>query len=137
MYKPMAQPNNSLSKSATKRITELFQAEYVPAQFLVATFISPDNKIIASYALSGLDESTTVAPLETTNRIFGNSESQAALYEMQESVFYDLDGRRLVCRPIILKNSLYLLIVLTRAKTSYRRDLNQFCKKIIEVATLD
>ena len=129
----MAQINKTSSKNIIKHISELFRSEHIPTQVLVAIMVSPDNETVASYALSGLDEDTIAAPLETTKRIFGNPDSQAALQQMQESVFYDLDGRRLICRPILLGNNLYLLIVLTKAKTTYRRDLNVFCKKIIEV----
>ena len=134
MHQLMAQANKSLSKTVLKHIGELFHTDHIPAPFLVVTFVSPDNEIIASYHLSGLDEDTIAAPLRTTSRIFGNPESQAALHQMQESVFYDLDGRRLVCRPIVFGDNPYLLIVLTKGKMAYRRDLNQFCKKIIEVA---
>jgi len=133
MLKLTAQHNKFLSKNATTCISGIFHADHVPVPFLVATLVSPDNEIVASYALSGLDEDTISAPLVTTKRIFSNPESQAALYQMQESVFYDLDGRRLICRPINLQGTLYLLIVLTKSKTAYRRDLNQFCKKIAEV----
>ena len=130
----MEPANKALSKTDIENIRGLFDAKYVPIQFLVATFISPDNEILASYSLSGLDEDTLSTPLETTKRIFSNSESQAAILQMQVSVFYDLDGRRLICRPIILENTPYLLIVLTKSNVAYRRDLNSFCKQITEMA---
>jgi hypothetical protein len=86
------------------------------------------------YVAPGLDRTTTEAPLLTARRIFGNPESRAQLAHLHESVFYDLDGRRLVCRPLALetpgKGELHLLIVLIPAGQAYRRALNRLVKTL-------
>ncbi|MCB9436153.1 MAG: hypothetical protein H6673_04060 [Anaerolineales bacterium] len=100
------------------------------SEFLAAVIVGPQQTILGSYAQVGLDTTTAQAPLVTTQRIFSSPESLTALAEMQESVFYDLDGRRLVCRPIIVRGKIYVLIVLTSAESTYRRTLNKLVKAI-------
>lgn len=100
------------------------------AEFLAAIVVGPQQTILGRYAQAGLDATTAQAPLLTTQRIFSSPENLAALAEMQESVFYDLDGRRLVCRPIIVRSEIYVLIVLTPAENAYRRTLNKLVKAI-------
>lgn len=100
------------------------------ADFLAVLLVGPQQIILGSYTQAGLDTTTAQTPLDTTQRIFNHPESRAALAEMQESVFYDLDGRRLVCRPIKAHGDIYVLIVLTSGETAYRRGLNKLAKAI-------
>lgn len=93
--------------------------------FLAIVLVDPDNRPVARYMMAGLDASTADAPLETARRILQSPERRADLESWQESVFYDLDGRRLVCRPLRLASGVHLLIVLTAADKSYRRQLGQ------------
>lgn len=98
--------------------------------FLAGVLADPDNQVIATYSRPGLDQETAQAPLETTRRIFNNPDSRAALSNLQESVFYDLDGRRLVCRPLRVQGKIYLLIILVPSGNTYRRAVNRLVTEL-------
>jgi hypothetical protein len=102
----------------------------ITPDFLVAVLVDSTHQTIASHFRPGLDKTTTRTPLATARRIFQNPDSRAALATLRESVFYDLDGRRLVCRPLQLGGKLHVLIVLIPAEKPYRRQLNFLVRQI-------
>lgn len=106
----------------------------IGSTFLAAVLVNTDNQVIATHVVPGLDKPTANAPVETTRRIIQNPDSRAALENLHESVFFDLDGRRLVCRPLQLNGEMHLLIVLTPAQKAYRRALNNLVRQIVEAA---
>ncbi len=103
------------------------------SKFLAVIVAGDNDRVLAAYARRGLDQATLEAPLATVRRVFNNPDSRAALVDLAESVFYDLDGRRLVCRPLQLEGEIVLLIVLTPAEKAYRRDLNTLVREINRV----
>ncbi len=108
--------------------------DYIGNDFLAAVLVDSENDVVATHMVPGLDQKTANAPIETTRRIFNNPDSRAALKNLHESVFFDLDGRRLVCRPLQLWGTLHLLIVLTPAERAYRRALNKLVRAIQKAA---
>jgi hypothetical protein len=118
-------------------LQDLFSSEAAEAGLLAALLVGPDDQEVASFVAAGLDKATAATPLQTTQRIFSNPESRAQLAKMQESIFYDLDGRRLICRPLMLPtlhtDAPHLLIVLTTAEQSYRRGLNKLVRALESV----
>ncbi|MBL1134034.1 MAG: hypothetical protein HND46_01855 [Chloroflexi bacterium] len=121
-------------KRAPSPLQDLLTNEAQDAGLLAALLVSPKDELVASYVAAGLDKATAETPLLTTQRIFGNAESRAQLAQLQESVFYDLDGRRLICRPLMLPTlddtAPHLLVVLTTAEQTYRRALNKLIRAI-------
>lgn len=115
-------------------LEEILTTEAKDAELLAALLVGPSHQVVASYVMVGLDQATADSPLGVTQRIFGNAESRAQLTQLQESVFYDLDGRRLICRPLLLPamddTAPHLLIVLTNAEQTYRRALNKLIRAI-------
>ncbi len=121
-------------KKSPSPLQDLLTDEAKDAGLLAALLVSPGDQVVASYVAVGLDKATAESPLLTTRRIFGNAESRAQLAQLQESVFYDLDGRRLICRPLMLPTlddaGPYVLVVLTTAEQTYRRALNKLVRAI-------
>ncbi|MBI5931068.1 MAG: hypothetical protein HY862_17295 [Chloroflexi bacterium] len=115
-------------------LQELLTSEAQDAKLLAALLVSPADQVIASYVIGGLDKATAETPLVTTQRIFSHAESRAQLAQLQESVFYDLDGRRLICRTLMLPSldatTPHLLIVMTTAEQTYRRSVNKLIRAI-------
>jgi hypothetical protein len=113
---------------------DLLKHEAAQAGFLAVLLVNPQGEAAASYVAPGLTPLTAQTPLETARRIFGNPDSRAELAHFQESVFYDLDGRRLVCRSVQLSaDQPYLLIVLAPAEGAYRRGLSNLIKRLQDV----
>ncbi|NDJ85803.1 MAG: hypothetical protein GYB66_07950 [Chloroflexi bacterium] len=98
--------------------------------FLVIALVDEQNNVVAESARAGLDAESASAPVETARRIFNNPESRRALQNLQESLFYDLDGRRLVCRPVQFRGQPHLLIILAAAERAYRRALNTLVRRL-------
>ncbi len=52
------------------------------------------------------------------------------LERLREAVFYDWDGRQVVCRPFRVKATDYLLILLTPPKKSYKQAAGKIARSL-------
>lgn len=105
-------------------------AEIDSSRFLAALLVDTQGHPVASFAPDGLDADTRHAPAEAAQRIIHDPNGIELLASFQESVFYDLDGRRLVCRVVMIDHQTYILIVLTPSDTAYRRALQSLVRDL-------
>lgn len=101
-----------------------------PKRLLAALLLAPDGNVVAQHSIRGLDEATQQAPYNIATRVLNYPTGLAALETLKESVFYDMDGRRLICRLVLTSGNPHLLIILTPANATYRRALDQLIKQI-------
>jgi hypothetical protein len=107
-------------------------------RFLAGLLVNSTAEIVAEYVLLGLDPDSQQAIKDVAQRVFSYPEGLQALQQFAESVFYDLDGRRLVCRAVEVEQGttshLYLLVVLTPADIAYKRALGKLVRHIQTMA---
>lgn len=103
-------------------------------RFLAGLLINSEAAILARYIIDGLDAASEQALFDVAKRIFNYPEGLIALKQFAESIFYDIDGRRLICRVLELDDTLYLLVVLTPAEIAYKRALAKLERHIQDLA---
>lgn len=105
-------------------------AEIDPKRFLAALLLDANGAVVAQFAIQGLDTRTQQAPYDIATRVLNYPNGMNVLQTLKESVFYDLDGRRLICRVVVIEEARHLLIVLTAADSAYRRALDQLTRQL-------
>ncbi|PJF44999.1 MAG: hypothetical protein CUN55_01085 [Phototrophicales bacterium] len=105
-----------------------------PKRFLAALLLDEHGETVARYQIAGLDIRTQQAPLDVATRVLNYPKGLQILEMLQESIFYDMDGRRLICRVIHINEHPYLLIVLTPANSAYRRALSQLIRQLTNLS---
>lgn len=110
-------------------------------RFLAALLVNGHHaSIVAQYMVRGLDPDSQQALQNIAQRVFDYPTGLHALQRFTESVFYDLDDRRLVCRVVEIEHPpdesvLLLLVVLTPAGVAYKQAVRQLVRHIQVLAS--
>ncbi len=99
-------------------------------RFLAALLLDTHGAVVAQHAIKGLDTRTQQAPYHIATRVLNYPNGVSVLQTLKESIFYDMDGRRLICRVITVAQTPHLLVVLTPAESTYRRALDQLARQL-------
>jgi hypothetical protein len=118
-------------------ISTILEQSRNEAEFEVVLLTDLQGGIAAAARSDGATPEMLGALLDVAQRIAARPDDRAKLAAAGESTFFDWEGRRVICRWLILPTTQepHLLVVLAPHGKAYKRAISQLAKELRQLAS--